>query len=95
MENRDYVSKLTASLNNIENKFSTLSNDHQQYKIDSEHTICVLSSKLNASEEIVKQILPGNLLLIAKLLIFLNFTLHIYIKCKRLVNYVKKYLCFS
>lgn len=63
MENRDYVSALTSSLNDIEKKFSTLTNDHQQYKIDSEHTICVLSSKLNASEEIVKQILPGNLFL--------------------------------
>ncbi|XP_022171411.1 nucleoprotein TPR-like isoform X3 [Myzus persicae] len=60
MENRDYVSKLTSTINDIENKFSTLSNDHKQYKIDSEHTICVLRSKLNASEEIVKQILPVN-----------------------------------
>eukprot|EP00102_Acyrthosiphon_pisum_P012409 XP_008181542.1 PREDICTED: nucleoprotein TPR [Acyrthosiphon pisum] len=60
MENRDYVSKLTSNTNDIEKRYETLSNDHQQYKIDSDNTICVLRSKLNASEEIVKQLLPVN-----------------------------------
>lgn len=63
MENRDYVSRLTSNINDIEKKYATLLNDHQQYKIDSDNTICVLRSKLNASEEIVKQLFPGNLFL--------------------------------
>ncbi|XP_025205590.1 nucleoprotein TPR [Melanaphis sacchari] len=58
LENRDYVSTLTSSLNDLEKKFSTISNDHQQYKVASEHTIYILKNKLNASEEIVKQLLP-------------------------------------
>uniref|UniRef100_A0A2S2PQR5 NUA/TPR/MLP1-2-like domain-containing protein n=2 Tax=Schizaphis graminum TaxID=13262 RepID=A0A2S2PQR5_SCHGA len=60
LDNRDYVSTLTSSLNDTEKKFSTLSNDHQQYKVASEHTIHILRNKLNASEEIVKQLLPVN-----------------------------------
>lgn len=60
MENRDYVSRLTSNINDIEKKYATLLNDHQQYKIDSDNTICVLRSKLNASEEIVKQLFPVN-----------------------------------
>jgi len=63
MENRDYVTRLTSNINDIEKKYETLSNDHQQYKIDSDNTICALRSKLNASEEIVKKLLPGNLFL--------------------------------
>lgn len=60
VENKDYVNKLTTSLNDIENKFSKLLNDHEQYKTTKENTISVLKNKLNASEEIVQQILPGN-----------------------------------
>ncbi|XP_027851398.2 nucleoprotein TPR-like isoform X1 [Aphis gossypii] len=60
LENRDYVSTLTSSLDDLEKRFSTLSNDHQQYKVTSEHTIRVLRNKLDASEEIVKQLFPVN-----------------------------------
>lgn len=63
MVNRDYVSKLTSNINDFEKKYVTLSNDYQQYKIDSDNTMCALRSKLNASEEIVKQLFPGNLFL--------------------------------
>lgn len=59
-DDRDYINKLTSELNDIENKYSILSNDHQQYKTATEHTIFVLTNKLNASEEIVKQLIPGN-----------------------------------
>lgn len=51
---------LTTSLNDAETKFSTLSNEFEQYKSAKENTIIAISNKLNASEEIVKQLLPGN-----------------------------------
>lgn len=50
---------LTTSLNDVEKKFSTLSDDFEQYKISKEHSISILTNKLNASEEIVKQLFPG------------------------------------
>jgi hypothetical protein len=60
LENKDYVCSLITSLNDAENKFSTLSNEFEQYKSAKENTIIAISNKLNASEEIVKQLLPGN-----------------------------------
>lgn len=54
---------MTSSLNDIEKKYSILLNDHQQYKTATEHTLFVLKNQLNASEEIVKQLFPGNIYL--------------------------------
>lgn len=60
VENNNYVGILTTSLNDAEKKFSILSNEFDQYKSAKENTVIALSNKLNASEEIVKQLLPGN-----------------------------------
>jgi len=60
IENKDYICTLTTSLNDVEKKLSTILNDYEQYKICKENTISILTSKLNASEDIVKQLLPGN-----------------------------------
>lgn len=57
--NNDYVSKLTLSLDDMEKHNSKLSSDFEQYKVSIEKTLSVLTNKLDASEEIVKQIFPG------------------------------------
>lgn len=60
MKNKDYVCTLTSSLNDIEKKHSTLVNEYKKYKINMEKTTFLLKNKLNASEEIVKQLASGN-----------------------------------
>jgi len=60
IKSKDYICSLTTSLNDSEQKCSELLNNYEQYKSCQEKTISVLSSKLNASEEIVKQLFPGN-----------------------------------
>lgn len=58
--NKEYVCQLTTKLNDLEKKFSEVLNEYNEYKIAQENIVSVLSSKLNASEDIVKQLLPGN-----------------------------------
>ncbi|VVC26804.1 Major intrinsic protein, conserved site [Cinara cedri] len=58
IENKDYVCSLTSSLNSAENKYSQLLDEYKNYKIDKENALFVLTNKLNASEEVVKQLLP-------------------------------------
>lgn len=60
-ENKEYTCSLTESLDDLEKKYSKLLNEYEKYKIAKENTIRVITNKLNASEEIVKQIFPGNL----------------------------------
>lgn len=60
IENKDYVSNLTSSLNDVENKYSKVLDEYEDYKISNENTMAVLKNKLNASEDIVKQLLPSN-----------------------------------
>lgn len=52
---------LTTSLNDIEKNYLKLAKDYEQHKINKENIISILKNKLNASEEIVQQLLPGNL----------------------------------
>lgn len=59
IETKDYVNTLTKSLNDIEKKCTNLKNEYDQYKIDTQNSTSVLINKLNASEEIVKQLFPG------------------------------------
>lgn len=59
VDNKNYVCTLTTSLNEIEEKYLNLSNEYKQYKINQENVTSLLTSKLTASEEIVKQLIPG------------------------------------
>lgn len=59
-ENKNYVCTLTTSLNNAEIKYLKLSDEYEKYKISKEKTMSVLKNKLQASEDIVKQLLPSN-----------------------------------
>lgn len=60
VKNKDYVCTLTSSLNDLEMEHSTLVNEYEKYKINMEKKLLLLKNKLNASEEIVKQLASGN-----------------------------------
>lgn len=61
IDNKDYVCSLTTSLNDVEKNYLKLAKEYEEHKICKENTISTLKNKLNASEEIVQQLLPGNL----------------------------------
>ncbi|XP_050441789.1 nucleoprotein TPR-like [Adelges cooleyi] len=57
---KDYVNTLTSSLDDVETKLNKVMNEYEQYKNDTKNTTNILINKLNASEDIVKQLLPVN-----------------------------------
>lgn len=59
--NKEYVCQLTTKLNDLEKNSSEILNEYKEYKIEQASIISILTNKLNASEEIVQQLLPGNI----------------------------------
>ncbi|XP_050525478.1 nucleoprotein TPR-like [Daktulosphaira vitifoliae] len=58
VKTKDYVNTLTASLDEFELKYSKLLDEYEQYKFDTKSTTNALINKLDAAEDIVKQLLP-------------------------------------
>lgn len=58
--NKEYVCTLTSSLNDIEKKYSTLEVEYEKYKFDKDNKIFLLKNRMDAAEEIVKQLHSGN-----------------------------------
>lgn len=59
VKTKDYVNTLTASFDDLELKYSKLLKEYEQYKFDTKNTTNALINKLDAAEDIVKQLLPG------------------------------------